>query len=62
VRSDHWRSLHFAWDLPEAKGSVLEGTNILSQYVKKSAQMCLVLTGFNTSWEQDVERVEILKD
>lgn len=48
--------------MPHAGKSVLRGISILSEFVRRSAQMCYVLCGFNTLFEEDVERVQILKE
>lgn len=58
----HWRSLHYAFDSPQARNSVLAGIEILSKFVRRSAQMCFVLTGFDTPFELDMERVMLLKE
>ncbi|WP_224962650.1 radical SAM protein [Geomonas subterranea] len=58
----HMRSLHYAWDAPQAGKSVLAGIEILSRFVRRSAQMCFVLTGFDTDFSQDMERVMLLKE
>lgn len=58
----HWRSLHYAWDIPQAGKSVLAGIEILSNFVRRSAQMCFVLCGFDTEFQQDMERVLLLKE
>ncbi len=56
----HLRSLHFAWDLPGAERSVLDGLDVLTRHVKPWKLMCFVLTGFNTSFEEDEYRVRKL--
>lgn len=58
----HQRSIHYAWDLPEPESQVLQGIDILSQYIKPYRHMCYVLVGFNTSFEEDMYRVLKLKD
>lgn len=58
----HWRSLHYAWDIPQAGKSVLAGIEILSKFVRRSAQMCFVLCGFDTEFQEDMERVTLLKE
>jgi len=58
----HWRSIHYSWDMPLAGASVLRGIEILSEFVRKSAQMCYVLCGFNTDFLEDQERVRVLKE
>lgn len=56
----HLRSLHYAWDLMENEADVLQGIEILSQHVKKWRHMCFILCGFNTSFEEDLHRVQTL--
>ena len=57
----HLRSLlHFAWDLPGAERHVLDGLDVLTRHVKPWKLMCFVLTGFNTSFEEDEHRVRTL--
>lgn len=58
----HMRSLHYAFDMPQAQKSVLAGIEILSNFVRRSAQMCFVLCGFDTEFQQDMERVMLLKE
>jgi hypothetical protein len=53
----HWGSLHYAWDLTQSEKSVFDGIKLLSNFVKRSNHMCYVLTGFDTSFEEDVYRV-----
>ena len=54
--------MHYSWDLPCAGKSVLNGIGILSEFIKKSAQMCYILCGFNTSFSEDLERINTLKE
>lgn len=58
----HLRSLHYAWDLMEHEEAVLRGIEILSRYVKQWRQMCFMLVGFNTSFEQDMYRFRRLQE
>lgn len=58
----HWRSLHYAWDLPAAEKSVLKGIDLLSRFVTKSKHLCYMLCGFESSFEEDMHRVEKLKE
>lgn len=55
-----WRSLHFAWDQPQHEAAVRRGIGILSRYVRKGKQMCFMLVGFRSSWEEDIHRFETL--
>ncbi len=56
----HLRSIHFAWDQPGAERTVLDGLDVLTRHVKAWKLMCFVLTGFNTSFEEDEYRVRKL--
>lgn len=58
----HLRSLHYAWDLMEHEEAILRGIEILSRFVKKWRQMCFMLVGFNTSFEQDMYRFHKLTE
>jgi len=52
----HLRSLHYAWDLMEHEDAVMRGIEILSKYVKEWRQMCYMLVGFNSTFEEDMYR------
>lgn len=52
----HLRSVHYAWDLMSFEKSVLEGIKLLLKYVKAWRHMCFILTGYNTTFEEDVYR------
>ena len=52
----HLRSLHYAWDLMSFEQQVMDGINILSKHVKKWRHMCYMLTGYNTTFEEDMYR------
>lgn len=56
----HLRSLHYAWDLMKDEAAVLQGIKTLSGHVKKWRHMCFVLCGYNTSFEEDMHRVNTL--
>ena len=58
----HLRSLHFAWDLMEHEDAVLVGVEALSKHVKKWRQMCFMLVGFDTTFEQDMYRFRKLNE
>jgi hypothetical protein len=58
----HMRSLHFAWDLMCYEKQVLEGIKVLLQYIRPYKCMCFVLCGFNTTFEEDMYRVQRLKE
>jgi hypothetical protein len=52
----HLRSIHYAWDLMSFERQVLSGISLLSKNVKKWRQMCFMLTGFDTIFEEDMYR------
>lgn len=52
----HLRSIHYAWDLMSFERPVMEGIKILSQHIKVWKQMCFMLVGFNTTFEEDMYR------
>ena len=54
----HLRSIHYAWDLMSFENQVSEGVNILSKFIPLYKQMCFMLTGFNTSFEEDMYRFQ----
>jgi hypothetical protein len=58
----HLRSLHYAWDLMESENKIIEGIKLLKGFVKEWRHMCFILTGFNTSFEEDMYRIIKLKE
>lgn len=58
----HLRSIHYAWDLMESEESVFRGIKELSKHIKPYRQMCFVLVDFNTTFEQDMYRVNKLRE
>ena len=56
----HYKQIHYSWDLMEYENSVWEGIEILSNHIKPYKQMCYVLCGFNTTFEEDMYRVQKL--
>jgi hypothetical protein len=52
----HLRSIHYAWDLMAFERQVMEGIKILSKNVKKWRHLCMMLTGYNTTFEEDEYR------
>lgn len=58
-----WKQIHFAWDFPGIEKQVLEGIKILTNNgVRPYKLMFYVLIGFNTTPEQDLYRVEKLRE
>ncbi|MBA4372300.1 MAG: radical SAM protein [Thermodesulfovibrio sp.] len=58
----HLRSLHYAFDLCEHESMVVAGIKTLSRFIKVYRHMCFVLTGYNTSFQEDMHRVRVLLD
>lgn len=59
---NHLRSLHYAWDLMESETKIIEGIKLLKQFVKPYRHMCYLLTGFNTTFEEDMYRIKRLEE
>lgn len=60
----HLRSLHYAWDLVDAFNDlkIINGIHLLAKHVKLWRHMCYMLTGFNTTFEQDMYRFRMLSE
>ncbi len=58
----HLRSVHYAWDLMESESQVIQGIKTLGRYIKTYRQMCFMLVGFNTSFEEDMYRFWRLRE
>ena len=56
----HLRSIHYAWDLMSFERQVLEGIKVLSSHIKLYKHLCMMLTCFDTSFEEDMYRFKIL--
>ena len=60
------REIHFAWDRYEDKERVLKGLRIYQRYAEKKPSMhsliVYVLVNFDTTHEQDLERIYTLRD
>lgn len=54
--------LHIAWDNIGEEKAVIEGTSILTKYIKPYRIICFVLVGFNTTLEEDLYRINKLQD
>jgi len=55
------RRLHFAFDLPNIEGEVLDGIMKLERAeIPRHHLMFYVLIGFNTSYEDDLHRIDLL--
>jgi len=57
-----WKRIHFAWDNIRDEKQVIRGFNILTKYVPVYKVTVFVLIGFNSSPEEDLYRVEKLRD
>lgn len=58
----HLRSIHYAWDLMGYEKQVLEGIKTLGKFIRPYRQMCFVLVGFNTTFEEDLYRFRMLSE
>ena len=58
----HHKQLKIAWDNPNEGKLVIDGIIRLTEYVKCYKIMCYVLIGYNSSPEQDLGRVETLRE
>jgi hypothetical protein len=56
------RSIHYAWDLMAFEKQVLDGIKLLSGFIKPWRHMCYILTGFNTSFEEDEYRFRRIRE
>jgi hypothetical protein len=58
----HLRRLHYAWDLMSFEKQIFKGLNLLSAFIKPNKHMCFILSGYNTSFDEDMYRVNKLKE
>ena len=58
----HHQAFKFAWDNPRERERVLNGVDLLVDYIKPYKLMCYVLIGYWSSPEEDLERVMYLWD
>lgn len=58
----HLRSIHYAWDLMSFERPVLEEVKILSRFIKTWKQMCFMLVGYNTTFEEDMYRFRKIRE
>lgn len=56
----HYKQIHIAWDNP--KEDLIPKLREIIQWIKPYKIMCYVLIGFNTTEEQDLYRVETLRN
>lgn len=55
-----YKNIHIAWDLPQL--DLTEKLREVTKYLKPYKLMCYVLIGFNSSVEQDMYRIERLRE
>jgi len=53
--------IHFAWDKMENETQVREGIKLLSKYMSLDRLTFYMLCGYNTTFEQDMYRFEVLR-
>lgn len=58
----HYKQIKIAWDNPKDEKAVFDGIARLTKYVKPYKIMCYVLIGFNSTEQQDLYRVETLRN
>lgn len=56
----HKQNIHIAWDLP--KLDLTDRLKEMIKYVKPYKITCYVLVGFNSTIEEDLKRISVLKD
>lgn len=56
-----WKQIHFAFDSPDTEEEVIRGIKILTQYMPASRLAFYVLIGYDTTPEQDIYRVDLLR-
>lgn len=55
------RRIYYSWDLPQCEDQVLEGIRTLKKAgFNGASQMCYVLVGFNTTYQDDLHRIHTL--
>jgi len=57
-----WKRIHFAWDSIETEPFVRRGISILIKHGLKYRSIFYVLIGFNSTHEDNLYRVELLRD
>ena len=57
-----YKQIKIAWDNPKETKLVIDGILRLTSYVKCYKIMCYVLIGYNSSVEEDLRRVETLRE
>lgn len=57
-----WKQIHFAWDFINIEKDVIRGIEILKKHRLQNSSMFYVLIGYNTARDEDLYRVETLKN
>ena len=55
-----WKRVHFAWDNMRDESAVRQGIEILTRYMHSDKLMFYVLVGFDTTFDEDMHRVNTL--
>jgi len=58
----HKKQIHIAWDFMEDEKEIMKGINNLIIYRNPANIMCYVLVGYNTTEDEDLYRVNKLKE
>lgn len=58
----HYKRLHYSWDHVKDETEIWKGIEILSKEIRSYKQMCYVLCGFNSTFDDDMYRVKKLLD
>lgn len=61
VRSWERKRIHFAWDFMADEQAVKEGIQLVTKYIKPYKIMFYVLIGWDTTEDEDLYRVELLR-
>ena len=58
------RTIHFAWDDYKQKDIIIEKMRFVSEQTgwNRGKVSVYILTNFDTTWEQDLERVEFMRE
>lgn len=57
-----WKQIRFAWDLVGIEDAVRRGVELLKRYKLRSKSMFYVLIGYTSTPEEDLYRVNVLKE
>ncbi len=56
------RSVHYAWDLMKFEKQVMDGIRVLGEFVRPYRQLCFMLVGYDTSFDDDMYRFRRLTE